>query len=147
MLSFITQQTGRGVQIESPIATFWMWDAFRGRIGGSSLYYDGAILTYQLRGPGIEIAAAVMTPLLALAVAALLVSPCVAIRRGIAVGEVLPPLVSGDHDGPHPVQQGGLAAVRRLARGTDRVRARRGADLGRTGVPGAVAAGARHRRA
>ena len=93
VLSFITEQTGRGVQIESPIATFWMWDAFRGRIGGSSLYYDGSIMTYQLRGPGIEIAAAVMTPLLALAVAALLVVAALAIRRGVAAGELLPPLV------------------------------------------------------
>jgi len=93
VLSFITQQAGRGVQIESPIATFWMWDAFRHRIGGSSLYYDGAILTYQLRGPDIDIAAAVMTPLLALAVATLLVVGVVAIRRGIASGDVLPPLV------------------------------------------------------
>ena len=93
VLSFISEQTGRGVQIESPIATFWMWDALRHRIGGSSLYYDGAIMTYQLRGPGIEIAAAVMTPLLALAVAALLVVAVVAIRRGIASGDVLPPLV------------------------------------------------------
>lgn len=93
VLSFITQQTGRGVQIESPIATFWMWDAFRGRIGGSSLYYDQPIMTYQLRGPGIEIAAAVMTPLLALAVAVLLVIAAVAIRRGIPAGELLSPLV------------------------------------------------------
>jgi hypothetical protein len=50
-------------------------------------------MTYQLHGPGIEIAAAVMTPLLALAVAALLVVAVVATRRGILVGEVLPPLV------------------------------------------------------
>jgi hypothetical protein len=92
VLSFITEQTGRGVQIESPIATFWMWDAFRGRLGGSSLYYDGAIMTYQLRGPGIEIAAAVMTPLLALAVAALLVVAALAIRRGVPSGALLPPL-------------------------------------------------------
>lgn len=93
VLSFITQQTGRGVQIESPIATFWMWDAFRGNIGGSSLYYDQPIMTYQLRGPGIEIASAVMTPLLALAVAALLVVAVVGIRRGVEVGELLSPLV------------------------------------------------------
>jgi hypothetical protein len=92
VLSFITEQTGRGVQVESPIGTFWMWDAFRHRFGGSSLYYDTAILTYQLRGPGIEVAAAVTTPLLALAVAALLAVAVLAIRRGVAAAAILSPL-------------------------------------------------------
>ena len=93
LLSFITQQTGRGLQVESPIATFWMWDASAHRIGGSSIYYDTAILTYQLHGPGVDVAAAVMTPLLAMVTATILVLGVLAIRRGIPAGEVLPPLV------------------------------------------------------
>ncbi|CAN5323243.1 glycosyltransferase family 87 protein [soil metagenome] len=89
LLSFVSQQTGRGLQVEAPIATFWMWDVVR---GGSTIYFDTAILTYQLHGPGVEIAASVMTPLLALVTAALLVMGILAIRRGISAIEVLAPL-------------------------------------------------------
>jgi hypothetical protein len=92
LLSFVTQQTGRGLQVESPIATFWMWDVYQHRAGGSSIYFDTAILTYQLHGPGVDIAAGVMTPVLALVTAALLVLGLVAIRRGIPAIEVLAPL-------------------------------------------------------
>ncbi|MBW8873186.1 MAG: DUF2029 domain-containing protein, partial [Leifsonia sp.] len=53
LLSFVTQQTGRGLQVEAPISTFWMWDAYSHRIGGASIYYDDAILTYQLHGSGV----------------------------------------------------------------------------------------------
>ncbi len=126
MLSFITQQTGRGVQIESPIATFWMWDAFRGRIGGSSLYYDSAILTYQLQRAGHRDrrrrhdAAARARGRRAARARRRRHPPRDRGRRGASAAR------SRDHDGPHPLQQGRLAAVRRLARGADRVRARRG---------------------
>lgn len=92
VLSFVTMQTGRGMQIESPIATFWMWDAARRLPGGSSVYYDTGILTYQLRGPGVELAAAVMTPLLAIVVAALLVVAFLAVRRGVDGSRLLAPL-------------------------------------------------------
>jgi hypothetical protein len=92
VFSFITQQTGRGLQIESVIATPWMWDATRG-VGHSQIYYDTAILTFQLRGDGVSDAAAVATPLLALAALLILGLGVLATRRGSAPGEVLPPLV------------------------------------------------------
>ena len=90
--SFITQQTGRGLQIESGLGTFWMWDAFTRRPGASTLYYDTSILTYQLRGQGVQTAAAVATPLVALAALALLLLAIVAVRRGATAAELLPPL-------------------------------------------------------
>jgi hypothetical protein len=92
VLSFVGMQAGRGVQVESPIATFWMWDAARRLPGGSSLYYDTGIMTYQLQGPGVDVAAALMTPLLALVVAALLVVAVLAVRRGIDGSRLLAPL-------------------------------------------------------
>ena len=92
VFSFITQQTGRGLQIESVIATPWMWDATLGA-GHSRVYYDTAILTFQMSGDGVATAAAVATPLLALAAAALLGLGFLAVRRGREPGEVLPPLV------------------------------------------------------
>lgn len=93
VLSFVSQQTGRGVQIESPIGTFWMWDAFA-TVGTRSLvYYDQAILTFQVVGPGAVVAARVMTPIMAIVTAVLLVLGWVASRRGATAGELLPPLV------------------------------------------------------
>lgn len=93
ILSFITQQTGRGLQVESPIATFWMWDAFASHSTRSIVYYDQAILTFQVVGPGAVVAASVMTPLLAVVTAGLLVLGIVATRRGVPAAELLPPLV------------------------------------------------------
>jgi hypothetical protein len=92
MFSFITEQTGRGLQVEAPISTFWMWDAFASGSTRTFVYYDQAILTYQVVGPGAVTAAGIMTPLLAAATAALLVVGLVAIRRGADQGRLLPPL-------------------------------------------------------
>lgn len=92
VFSFITQQTGRGLQIEAVIATPWMWDATLGP-GHTRVYYDTAILTFQLRGEGVLDAAAIATPLLAVAALALLGLGVLATRRGRSPEEVLPPLV------------------------------------------------------
>ena len=90
--SFITQQTGRGLQIESGLGTFWMWDAFTHRPGASTIYYDTTILTYQLHGQGVETAAAIATPLLALVALLILLLAIVIARRGATAAELLPPL-------------------------------------------------------
>ena len=37
VFSFITQQTGRGVQVESPVATLWLWQALAG-VPGAQVY-------------------------------------------------------------------------------------------------------------
>jgi hypothetical protein len=92
VLGFITQQTGRGLQIESGLGTFWMWDAFTRRPGASTIYYDTSILTYQLHGQGVQTAAEVATPLLALVAFALLLLAIVIVRRGASAAELLPPL-------------------------------------------------------
>src|SRR5690606_434644 len=91
LLSFITQQSGRGLQIESPLATPAMWAAWAH--AGPSLYYDHDILTYQLRGPGTELAASLSTPLLALAVGVVAVLGIVGARRGRSAAWMLPPLL------------------------------------------------------
>jgi hypothetical protein len=93
ILSFVTQQADRGLQVESPIGTFWMWDAFASHSSRSIVYYDQAILTFQVVGPGAVVAAAIMTPLLAAVTGGLLVLGLVATRRGVPVPELLPPLM------------------------------------------------------
>ncbi len=89
--SFVSQQTGRGLQIEAPISTVWMWLA-AAHVGGSFVYYDTAILTFQVAGTGAVIAAALMTPVLAVAVLAVVGLGVRAARAGAHVIDVLAPL-------------------------------------------------------
>ncbi len=60
--------------------------------GASTIYYDTSILTYQLHGQGVQTAAAIATPLLALVTLALLLLAIVIVRRGASAAELLPPL-------------------------------------------------------
>lgn len=91
LLSFLTQQADRGLQIESVIATPWIWDvALDG--GGSRIAYDTSILTYQVYGPGVSLATELSTPVLVIVVAVLLGLGVLAVRRGRRMAHVLPPL-------------------------------------------------------
>jgi hypothetical protein len=63
VLSFLTQQTGRGLQIESPAANFYVWMS-AARIPGFAVYYDQALLTFQVRGAGADIVAQLSTVVL-----------------------------------------------------------------------------------
>lgn len=92
VLSFVTQQTGRGLQVESPVSTIWLWRALAG-LGGTTVYYDQGILTWQLRGAGVDAAAAVMTPVLLVALLAVTVLGLLAMRRAAPVRQLLPVLV------------------------------------------------------
>lgn len=80
ILSFVTEQTGRGLQVEAPAATLLM---VGGALGGVwRPYYDTRILTYQVSGPGADQVAAATTPLLAIVVLALVLVGVLAARRG-----------------------------------------------------------------
>lgn len=92
VFSFVTQQTSRGIQIESPVAGLWMWPAAF-RAPGSFLYYDDQILTFQVTGPGVGVAINLMTPLMAAAAAAVLVLGAMVVRRGADWARLFPPLV------------------------------------------------------
>ncbi|WBU38238.1 glycosyltransferase 87 family protein [Homoserinibacter sp. YIM 151385] len=90
LFSFVTQQTGRGLQVESPVATPWLWAA---RLGlGPEVYYDTGILTYQVRGAGTEAWSSVMTPLMVVAVAGVLALLVVGVRRGLRAEELIAPV-------------------------------------------------------
>ena len=91
VLSFVGAQEGRGIQIESPVAVPWLWQAAFG-VPGSFIYYDQQILTFQVAGAGVTALSAAMTPLLALAAAAVLLLGMRAQHRGVGALAVLPPL-------------------------------------------------------
>jgi len=95
VLSFVTEQSGRGLQIESGLATPWMWEAALHPGGPVSVYYDTGILTFQVKGPGVDATAALATPLLVLTVGAVLVLGIVAARRGSDAAEILPAMALG----------------------------------------------------
>lgn len=88
ILSFISQQTGRGLQIESPVSTLWMWQAFSG-VPGTNVYYDQHILTWQVTGNGTGVASALMTPIMALVVVAVVLIAVLALRRGAETSPLL----------------------------------------------------------
>jgi len=94
VFSFITQQTGRGLQVEAPVSTLWLWQAFAG-VPGAYVYYDQGILTYQIAGVGTDVAASVMTPLLAVVALAVVALGVLAVRRGASTVDVLAPLTLG----------------------------------------------------
>ncbi len=87
----ITEQTGRGLQVESPVSTVWLWAAAAGE-WAASVYYDQGILTWQVVGDGAPLAAALMTPLLALVVLVIVSLGIVAVRRGVDEVELMPTL-------------------------------------------------------
>jgi hypothetical protein len=94
VVSFISQQTGRGLQIEAPVSTIWLWRGF-GHAAGTVVYFDQQILTFQVSGPGTQVASAIMTPLMALAVALVAALGIRAMRRRVPVAELLPLLALG----------------------------------------------------
>ncbi|MES2171599.1 MAG: hypothetical protein V4479_12905 [Actinomycetota bacterium] len=94
VFSFISAQTGRSLQVEAPVSTIWLWRAWSGAYD-TSVYYDSTILTWQLKGDGVDAAAAVMTPLMLIVLAGVAVVGILAARRGARVADLLPTLSIG----------------------------------------------------
>jgi hypothetical protein len=89
LLGFLTEQTGRGLQIESVFATPFMWMA---AAGAASIDYSFEILTFQIGAPGVDALAAVLTPLMVIVVACILVLGAVKASRGASFARLFPPL-------------------------------------------------------
>lgn len=90
LFGFLTQQTGRGLQVEAVAATPFLWAAVAGH---ASIEYSFEILTYQVEGVGVEAVSAIMTPLLVVAFAALLGFAAWRLRGGASALRLFPPLV------------------------------------------------------
>lgn len=92
VLSFLTEQTGRGLQIEAPLSMVYLWQAALG-VPGFFVYYDSTILTFQVTGTDVDVAIALATPLLVAAVLSVVLIGIRAIRMGASRASVLPTLI------------------------------------------------------
>lgn len=90
-IGFVAEQAGRGLQIEAPLAVAWLWQIVAGS-KSVRIVYDRQILTFQIDGPGADVAAALTTPLMALGVLVVVLVGIRAARRGAAFGRLLAPL-------------------------------------------------------
>lgn len=88
---FVTDQTGRGLQLEAPISAWYLWRAVLG-IPGSFIYYSRDLLTFQVMGPGEPVVSALMTPLLIAAVALIAGVGALKAWRGAGFVRLFPPL-------------------------------------------------------
>ncbi|GAB2841547.1 hypothetical protein ACFQ0P_01275 [Microbacterium insulae] len=88
---FVAGQTGRGLQLEAPVAGWYLWQAVAG-VEGASVFYDVDILTFQVTGPGVDAVIAAMTPLLAVAVIAVAGLGALKAWRGASFASLFPPL-------------------------------------------------------
>ena len=91
IFSFVGQQAGRGLQIEAPVSTPWLWQAFAG-VPQTFIYYDRAMLTFQVTGADVAAVGHLMTPLLLLATLAIVLTAVLAVRNRAPATEVLPAL-------------------------------------------------------
>ncbi|WP_374945724.1 glycosyltransferase 87 family protein [Agreia sp.] len=90
-LGFIFEQSSRGLQIEAPVSTVWMWIALVDP-ASATVQYIPTINTFQVVGAGVAEASALMTPLLVASSASLLVLGALVARSGARAVHLLAPL-------------------------------------------------------
>ncbi len=87
---FVGDQTGRGLQVESPVSTFYLWDLMLG--GPSRVFYNPDLLTFEVYGPFVDPVIDLMTPLLAIAVVGIAALGAYKAWRGAGFAALFPPL-------------------------------------------------------
>jgi hypothetical protein len=68
LLSFVTMQGDRGLQVESVLATFWIWAAKLGA-AGTGIYFDNQLVTNQVSGVWVSEVAWLLGPVMVFALA------------------------------------------------------------------------------
>lgn len=91
VFGFIAEQSGRGLQIEAPLAVPFLWAIVAGA-SAIGIEYNRDILTYQITGPGSDAAAVAATPLLVIGVLLVTFFGVRAVRSGAPIGRILAPL-------------------------------------------------------
>jgi hypothetical protein len=89
LFGFLTEQTGRGLQIEAVAATPFLWLAVAGT---ARIEYSFEILTFQITAAGVDAVAALLTPLMILIVAAIAAIGVAKTARGASFHRLFPPL-------------------------------------------------------
>src|SRR6218665_63022 len=90
-IGFVAEQAGRGLQVESPFAIFWLWQIVVGH-QDVGVRYSFDILTFQLWGPGVETAATLATPLMVVLSVTIIGLGIRATRSGASFLALFPPL-------------------------------------------------------
>lgn len=68
LFSFLTNQADRGIQIEAPIATAFVWSWILG-LSNNNIYYDNLMMTFQVAGQSVLTVAFLMSIAMAIAIA------------------------------------------------------------------------------
>lgn len=89
IFGFLTEQTGRGLQIEAVAATPFLWLAMT---GAARIEYSFDILTFQISAQGADAVSAVLTPLMGLVVIGVTVVGALKATRGATFARLFPPL-------------------------------------------------------
>jgi len=88
---FIGDQTGRGIQLEAPVGTFYLWRVVTGN-PDSHIYWDARLVTFSIGGPLDQAVIMLMTPLLGLAVLVLAGIGAMKAWRRASFHALFPPL-------------------------------------------------------
>lgn len=89
IIGFLSEQTGRGLQIEAVAATPFLWLA---RTGAARIEYSFDILTFQIAAPGADAVGSLLTPLMLLVVVVIAAIGAVKALRGASFSRLFPPL-------------------------------------------------------
>ncbi|WP_231880224.1 hypothetical protein [Microbacterium sp. H83] len=89
LFGFLTEQTGRGLQIEAVAATPFLWMAV---MGAARIEYSTEILTFQIAAPGADAVGAALTPVMVVVVATIAVLGVSRSMRGASASRLFPPL-------------------------------------------------------
>ncbi len=80
LLSFVTMQNDRTLQLEAPIATPWVWAAIA-HVKGAAIYQNYALATREVTGPGSRYVATAMGAAMAIAFILVLIAIITGRRR------------------------------------------------------------------
>lgn len=86
---FLSEQTGRGLQIEAVAATPFLWLTIA---GAARIEYSFDILTFQISAQGADAVSALLTPLMAVVVVVITVIGGFKASRGASFARLFPPL-------------------------------------------------------
>ena len=91
---FIADQADRGLQVEAPVSSFYLWGVVLG-LPGWSIDYSRELLTFEVTGPNVDVVIALMTPILVVAVLAVAAIGALRAWRGASFVRLFPPLSLG----------------------------------------------------